>query len=72
MPAKAKTAKRRVKVEGKAKKLKTLTKSDQKKVRGGLLPYIEQDNIFKSTNIKDGTSNTLSIQDGTSNTFKKK
>jgi hypothetical protein len=64
MPAKAKTAKRRVKVEGTVKKLKTLTESDQKKVRGGLLPYIEQDNIFKST--------STNIQDGTSNTFKKK
>jgi hypothetical protein len=59
MPAKAKSTKPRVKVGGTPKKLKALTKSDQKKVRGGLLPYIEQANIFKSTNITDGSSNTF-------------
>ena len=59
MPAKAKTAKRRVTVEEKPKQMKRLTKADQKKVRGGILPYIEQDNLYKTHNIQDGTSNTL-------------
>lgn len=63
MPAKSKTTKRRVKVEDTPKRMKKLTKDDQKKVRGGILPYIEQDNLYKlsniKSNIKDGTSNAI-------------
>ncbi len=59
MPTKLKSTKRRTKVQDIAKKAKTLTGKDQKKIKGGLLPYIEQDNVYRSPNIKDGTSTTV-------------
>jgi hypothetical protein len=60
MPSsKLKHTKRRTKVKDLPKREKVLTKEDQKKVRGGLLPYIEQDNLRQKTNITDGSSNTV-------------
>jgi hypothetical protein len=59
MPTKSKSTKRRVKIEDTPKQMKKLSKDDQKKVRGGILPYIEQDNLHRVANISDGTSNTL-------------
>jgi hypothetical protein len=59
MTTKLKSKKRRVKVQEIPKQTKALTGKEQKKIKGGLLPYIEQDNLIKPTNIKDGTSNTI-------------
>ena len=56
---KSKTSKRRTQIQDLPKREKKLSKEEQKKVKGGLLPYIEQDNLYKSKSIKDGTSNTL-------------
>ena len=56
--AKSKT-KKRVKVEHLAATRTGLSKGEMKKVKGGLLPLIEQDNIRGSSNITDGTSNTI-------------
>jgi hypothetical protein len=60
---KTKSANKRVKVRTLAKTESKLSKKEMTRVKGGLLPYLEQDNI------RDGTSN---IQDGTSNTIVKK
>jgi hypothetical protein len=57
MTTKLKSTKRRVKVQEIPKPTKTLTGKEKKKVKGGLSPYIEQDNLRKP-NITDGTSNT--------------
>ena len=47
-----------------------LSQKQMKKVKGGILPFIEQDNLYKHvTSIKDGTSNTADITDGTSTTI---
>jgi hypothetical protein len=59
MTTKLKSTKRNIKVQELPKKAKTLTRKEQQKIKGGLLPYIEQDNVIKPTNIKDGTSNTI-------------
>lgn len=56
--AKTKETKRRTQVKNLKKSEEELTPAEAKKVKGGLLPYIEQDNI-RSKSIKDGTSNTL-------------
>lgn len=62
MPAgKSKGAKPRTQVKDLPRKKRELTKEQRQKVKGGLLPYIEQDNL-KSTNITDGTSNTIRIK----------
>jgi hypothetical protein len=57
--AKAKETKRRTQVKDLKKSEEELTPAQSKKVKGGLLPYVEQENVYKSTSIKDGTSNTL-------------
>jgi hypothetical protein len=36
-----------------------LTSEQAENVQGGLLPYIEQDNLVRSTQTTDGTSNTI-------------
>lgn len=59
MPTKSKSTKRRTRVQDIPKKAKELSGKEQKKIKGGLLPYIEQDNLRKFTNIQDGTSNTI-------------
>jgi len=59
MTTKLKSKKRRVKVQEVPKQTKALTGKEQKKIKGGLLPYIEQDNLKKPTNVKDGSSNTI-------------
>ena len=59
MTTKLKSTKRRTKVQDIPKKTKALTGKEQKKIKGGLLPYIEQDNLYKSRSIQDGTSNTM-------------
>ena len=60
MPAtKSKNTKRRTQTKDLPKRKKELSKEEQQRVKGGLLPYIEQDNIYNTRNIKDGTSNTL-------------
>ena len=68
--AKTKETKRRTKVKDLKKSEEELTTDQAKKVKGGILPYIEQDAIT-SRSITDGTSNTSksSITDGTSNTL---
>ena len=55
----AKSTKRRTQTKELSKQEKELSPEEQKKVKGGLLPYIEQDNLYKNKSIKDGTSNTL-------------
>jgi len=62
MPTKSKSTKRRTKVQDIQKKSKELSGKEQKKIKGGILPYIEQDNLYKSKSIQD-------IQDGMSNTI---
>jgi len=59
MTTNVKTTKRNIKVQDLPKKAKTLTRKEQKKIKGGLLPYVEQENVIKPTSIKDGTSNTI-------------
>lgn len=57
----------KLKIEDLPQAEKELTLDEAEATRGGLLPYMEQDNIFKSTattNIKDGTSNTIMMGDG--------
>ena len=59
MTTKLKSKKRRVKVQEVPKQTKALTGKEQKKIKGGLLPYMEQDNLKNPTNVKDGSSNTI-------------
>lgn len=59
MPTKLKSTRRRVKVQEIPKKTETLTDKQKKKIKGGLLPHIEQDNVYRSPNIKDGNSNPI-------------
>lgn len=60
MTTKLKSTKRRTKVQDIPRNTKALTGKEQKKIKGGLLPYIEQDNLRKPTSsITDGTSNTI-------------
>lgn len=49
MTTKLKSTKRRINVQEIPKQTKTLTGKEQKKIKGGLLPYIEQDNMKKPT-----------------------
>ena len=47
MPAnKSKNMKRRTTVKDLPKRKKDLSREEQKNVKGGLLPYIEQDNLY--------------------------
>jgi hypothetical protein len=65
MPRKqeTKSSKRRTQVKDLSENGRELSKREQKKVKGGLLPYIEQDNVqHKPINVQDGTSNTLTIK----------
>ena len=48
MPTKSEPRKPRTKVKNIPGKTKELSQSEQKRVKGGLLPYIEQDNLYKS------------------------
>ena len=66
MPTKLKSTKRRTSMKEISAETKTLSSRDKKKIKGGLLPYIEQDNLKRPTNTTGGTSN---ITDGTSNTI---
>ena len=59
MPAKSKSTKPRTRVQNLPKDAHELSGKEKKKVKGGLLPYVEQDNVRKSSNIQDGTSNTI-------------
>ena len=67
MPSKLKSTKRRTSLNDISTKPKALSSKDKKKIKGGLRPYIEQDNLKKPTNsitggipnITDGTSNTI-------------
>lgn len=59
MPTKSKSTKSRTTVQDIPKEPKDLSGKEQKKVKGGMLPYIEQDNLRKPTNIPDGTSNPI-------------
>ena len=69
MASKPKNTSRRTSVQDIPSEAKELNSKERKKIKGGLLPYIEQDNLRKSTSsITDGTSN---ITDGTSNTIMK-
>jgi hypothetical protein len=56
---KSKGTKPRTQIKDLPRGKKELSKGEQKNVKGGLLPYIEQDNIYKTKSVKDGTSNTL-------------
>jgi len=49
---------RRTEVKNLQKTKMALSEEEQKSVKGGLLPYVEQDNV-KSTDMIDGTSNTI-------------
>ena len=51
--------KRRTQVKDLPKQEKELTKEEEEKVKGGILPYVEQDNLRSVTKISDGTSNTI-------------
>lgn len=64
MPGKSTSTKRRTNVKDIAKETKALSGKEQKRIKGGLLPYVEQDNLRKPSSITDGTSK---ITDGTSN-----
>jgi hypothetical protein len=55
----SKSTKRRTQTKDLSKQKKDLSKEEQKKVKGGILPYMEQDNLYKNKTIKDGASNTL-------------
>ena len=70
MANKLKSTKRRTKMKDVSTKAKVLSSKDKKKVKGGILPYIEQDYCLKPTSTI--TPPTSSITDGTSNTFKPK
>ena len=60
MPADKPTKrKRRTQVKDLPKQEKELTKEEEEKVKGGILPYVEQDNLRSVTKISDGTSNTI-------------
>jgi hypothetical protein len=54
---KSKKTKTRTQSKDLPKNAKSLTKAEAKNVKGGLLPYVEQDNIYRSPSISDGTSN---------------
>lgn len=59
----AEKARKQLKIEDLPQAEKELGIEEAEATKGGILPYIEQDNIFKSarvSDIKDGTSNTLS------------
>jgi hypothetical protein len=55
---KSKNSKTRTQNKDLPKKAKSLTKAEATDVKGGLLPYVEQQNIYRSSSISDGTSNT--------------
>lgn len=56
---KTKSPRKGVKLRSLPKTESKLSGKEMKRVKGGLLPYIEQDNVRGSTNIQDGTSNTI-------------
>ncbi|HKO96487.1 MAG TPA: hypothetical protein VJU86_05830 [Pyrinomonadaceae bacterium] len=72
MPSKSKSTKSRTSLKDISTKTKTLSSGDKKKIKGGLLPYIEQDNLNTSRGTKSITDGTSNITDGTSNTIKSK
>ena len=57
--SKTRGAKKRVKMQTLTKAESKLSRREMSKVKGGLLPYVEQDNLRGSSNITDGTSNTI-------------
>ncbi len=69
MPSKLKSTKRRTSMKDISTKTRTLSGKDKKKIKGGLLPYIEQDNLKTSRSTKSITDGTSNITDGTSNTI---